>query len=190
MKNLKEYICESLLDDEEDLVDNDDAIIRNFLEKNYAIRGTYTIKDGIVDVDGSIHNESLDMKSITNGLFKFGYVDGNFIIRLCPSLKSLEGAPEKVGMDFRCYGCKSLKSLEGAPKEVGGDFDCYNCLSLKTLEGSPKKVGENFDCHKCLALISLKGAPKKIGGNFYCHKCISLTSLEGAPKAKKIISDL
>ena len=49
--------------------------------------------------------------------------------------------------DFCCYGCTSLRSLKGAPQKVGGNFYCYNCTSLTSLEGAPKEVGGNFYCY-------------------------------------------
>ena len=168
MKNLKEYILESLLDDEEDLIDNNDALIRDFLEKNYTIYGSYIIKNNVVDAKGDVMVKNDKISSLTNGLFEFGKVDGNFNCACCNSLTSLEGAPKYVGKDFYCFFCNSLTSLEGAPKYVGKDFNCACCNSLTSLEGAPKYVGKDF----------------------YCFFCNSLTSLEGAPKAKKIISKL
>ena len=58
MKTLNEYINESLLDDLEDLEkDSDKSLnieIEKFLKENYRINGQYTIKDGVVDVDGTV----------------------------------------------------------------------------------------------------------------------------------------
>ena len=48
-------------------------------------------------------------------------------IKDCNALKSLEGAPEKIGRNFYCNYCISLISLKGAPKEVNCDFSCVNC---------------------------------------------------------------
>ena len=167
MKNLKEYILESLLDDEEDLIDNDDAIIKDFLKKNYNITGSYTIKNKVVDAKGDVIVKNNKITSLTNELFEFGKVDGA----------------------FKCFHCRSLKTLKGAPKEVSGGFYCGDC-PLTSLEGAPKKIDGGLYCYECPLLISLKGAPKEVGGGLYCSYCKSLTSLEGAPKAKKIISDL
>ena len=65
-----------------------------------------------------------NITSLTNGLFEFGVVDG----------------------DFECIGCKSLKTLEGGPKETFGYFSCDHCNSLKTLKDAPKEVRGNFYC--------------------------------------------
>ena len=122
MKSIKDYIIESLLDDEDDLVNSNDAIIKSFIETNYKIIGSYTIKDNIVDVQGSVTVKNKNIESLTNGLFSFGKVRGDFNCYYCASLKSLEGAPKEVGRNFNCDNCPSLTSLEGAPKKIGGKF--------------------------------------------------------------------
>ena len=86
---------------------------------------------------------------------RFGTVGGDFDCSHCTSLKSLEGAPEKVKLGFFCSDCTSLKSLKGVPKEVDTDFSCNGCTSLNSLEGAPKKVGRNFYCRYCTSLTSL-----------------------------------
>ena len=98
--------------------------------------------------------------------FKFGRVDKDFYCCDCPSLTSLEGAPQTVGWNFSCSECTSLKSLKGVQQEVGGTFDCRKCTSLTSLEGGPQTVGRDFRCSDCSSLKSLEGAPKKIGGRF------------------------
>ena len=50
MKSLKE----SIFDDVEDIANNDTILIEQFLNDNYEIEGSYTIKDGVVDVNGNI----------------------------------------------------------------------------------------------------------------------------------------
>ena len=120
MKSLKE----SIFSDVEDIVNSDSALIEQFINDNYEIDGTYiiegsyTIKDGVVDVKGSVGVKNVDIKSLTNGTFRFGTVVGDFYCVHCHNLKSLEGGPEKVGKNFNCVGCDGFKSLEGVPKEV------------------------------------------------------------------------
>ena len=154
MISLNNYINESLLDDLEDLEKNSDNVIEKellekFLDKNYRIDGKYTIKNGVVDVKGSVTVKNRDLTELTNGLFVFGNIDDSFY----------------------CYSCEKLKSLKGAPKEVGKNFYCYECDNLKTLEGSPVSVGRSFYCSYCKSLTSLKGAPKKVGIDFHCGNC-------------------
>ena len=126
----------------------------------------------------------------------FGKITGNFD---CSSLglKSLKGAPQKVGEDFSCSGNKltflegapqtvgkafwcsrnQLSSLKGSPQKVGGDFWC-NDNQLTSLEGAPQEVGGSFVCYKN-QLTSLKGAPQIVGENFYCYRNPNLHSLDG-----------
>ena len=96
----------SILDNEIVLVDNHNVLIRSFIETNYDIIGSYTIKDNIVDVKGNVKFKNTLIESLTNGLFSFGIVSGNFICGFHNSLKDLKGAPEKVGSDFSCNNCR------------------------------------------------------------------------------------
>ena len=178
MKSLKE----SIFSDVEDIVNNDTALIEQFLKDNYEIHGTYNIADNVVDVKGDVNVKNEKIESLTHGLFRFGTVTGHFICTFCPKLTSLEGGPEKVGKDFDCSACPGLVSLKSAPKEVGWDFYCNDCPNLTTLEGVPEEVGGDFYCNNCTGLTTLEGAPKKVNGDFWCTKCSSLISLKGAPE--------
>ncbi len=158
MKSLKEYITEGSLN--EGLLDrvknkevNHKVLIEEFLKENYKIHSSYTIKETnnkfVVDVKGRIIVKNKDITSLTNGVFEFGSVGGDFYCSWCTKLTTLEGAPQKVGGCFGCNDCKYLKSLEGAPKEVGEAFNCSYCKSLTSLEGAPEKVGWVFKCNDC-----------------------------------------
>ena len=190
MINLKNYIIESIFDIEDNINNMDESIkdqIKQFLNNNFKNTSNCIISkkpnnDGKfeVSVNGNIKVKNKNITSLTNGMFIWTNIKGDFSCDHCDSLKSLEGAPKKVGGDFNCFGCHSLTSLEGAP-EVVGDFDCAYCKSLTSLEGAPEVVG-GFDCAYCKSLTSLEGAPKKVSGGFYCNNCNSLISLKGAPK--------
>ena len=192
MKNLKEYIVEGIFDIDDNIDNFDESIkdqIKRFLKDNFDGASFCKISDkpnadGKYEVSSTrnVIVENIKITSLTNGMFVWTTVGGKFDCYGCNSLKTLEGAPEKVVWYFSCSSCNSLTSLEGAPKEVGGGFSCYWCDSLTSLEGAPKKVGGDFDCEDCDSLTSLKGAPKEVGGEFKCSECKSLTSLEGAPK--------
>ena len=88
------------------------------LEDYFRIKGTYELIDGVYNVKGSVTL----IEDVDKLPCKFGKVTSDF---WCNSniLKTLEGAPEKVGGDFWCYG-NNLKTLEGAPKSIGGYFFC------------------------------------------------------------------
>ena len=184
-------LYESLLDGFDTLNDKIDPReeIKRFLEGNYKSPNNFEIstkpnKDGYYVVTNENKNVTVQNKQIehlTNGLFVFENIR-DFYCSWCRNLKSLEGAPEKVGGEFNCMQCNSLTTLKGAPKIVGGIFNCRECYMLTSLEGAPKKVGEGFNCNYCTSLKTLEGAPKKVGGDFNCSFCESLTSLNGAPE--------
>ena len=147
---LKKIPLYEAFDFDSDKVENIEAIIeshryKKFLEENYEITGDIKPykKDGIlfIDVNGDISVKNEKLSSLTNGNFRFGKVKRNFDCSWCEFLKTLEGAPEKVGWSFICSYCNSLTSLEGAPSKVGGGFYCNYCESLISLEGAPNEVG-------------------------------------------------
>lgn len=193
----------SLLKDKEELIANFDVeIIYNILSKYYIDPIHEEVMDVLgIDInniestpDGVIYHgplslcvsleESKNIKSLEFPGLNLLQVDGNFDCMI-PYLKTLKGAPKKVGGRFTLFGCTDLTSLEYAPKEVSGGFICSNCHSLKNLEGAPKKVGGSFDCSDCKSLESLEGAPEEVGGDFDCSKCPHLKSLKGGPRVVK-----
>ena len=167
----------------------------DFLKQNYKFKFPHEYKneiekyikfqDGIIDVLCDIEVSNKTITSLSNNLFKFNTITGNFDCRGCNNLTSLEGAPKEVKGYFNCNRCNNLTSLEGAPKEVKKYFNCSRCNNLISLEGAPKEVNEYFDCGDCEKLESLEGAPKEVKGAFYCDFCKKLKSLEGAPKVIK-----
>ena len=190
VRSLKECIIESLLDSEDEVFDGAKesviSIIKEFLNDNYDIRGSYTVNETkgrfIVDIKGSAEVTNKNITSLTNEFFEFGEVSEDFNCCKCKKLKSLKGAPKEVGNDFICPKCNSLKTLEGAPKEVGKGFYCNYCESLTSLKGAPKKIGEGFYCDYCESLTSLKGAPEKVGGKFDCSNCATQFTEEDVKK--------
>lgn len=122
-------LYESLLDDEDDILKNQDknikASIKQFLKDNY--KGGYRIsrkpnENGkfVVDCNRSLRVINKSITSLTNGYFVFGEIEEGFGCSDCNSLTSLEGAPEKVGGSFYCYHCDSLTSLEDVPNQLKG----------------------------------------------------------------------
>ena len=175
MKHLQDIVLEGLLDveenDKKDLIrdmviqflkDNYTGISNIKVSKNPNADGKYVVNSKKnIGVDWRGHNH-WRITSLTNGMFVFGEVAGNFVCTHCDSLTSLEGAPKEVGGNFDCSYCDSLTSLEGAPKEVGKDFNCLACNNITTLKGAPEKIGGVLDCRFCNNLKSLKDAPKNI----------------------------
>lgn len=164
MKGLKEYIKEGLFDDlnkiekvgglesnakqlKKDIIE---WICNNYIADLYPkkkiakskLKVIFGDNGVVVNYDGEhVRVSNHNIEHLTNGLFKWGPISGNFNCQNCTLLKTLEGAPEKVGLDFYCQGSKSLISLKGAPKEVDRDFYCFNC-GTKFTEEDVKKVSK------------------------------------------------
>ena len=146
---------ESLLDDDDIFYnsENDKKTVENWIESNCNIKGKLTISDDlVVNCDGEVRIKNKSIESLTNGLFRWGVINKDFICSFCNNLTSLKGGPEKVENYFFCDGCNSLTSLEGSPRVVNKDFYCMDCKNLKTLEGAPKIVGGKFCCSNCPSL--------------------------------------
>ena len=193
MKELKDIVLESLLDDEDDIMNAGVEVVKDSIKKwifdHYlVIKSSVRIlkkpnKDGkfIVNADHAIFRYNSKSDHLTNGLFVWGTIKNQFVCK-GSNIVSLEGAPKKVGHSFDCSECERLTSLEGAPEKVTGDFKCSWCKSLKDLKGAPMIVGGDFICSTCQSLTTLKGAPKIVGADFSCLGCDSLKTLEGSPE--------
>ena len=118
MKSVKQYINESLLDNEDELT-NDEGLVRVFLNKNYNFQGgTLTIRSDkdhnfIVDYTGKVKVINKDIEELTNGLFVFGRCK-EFLCNQCSNLKSLKGGPRECEK-FSLAACGSITSYVGAP---------------------------------------------------------------------------
>ena len=121
--------------------------------------------DGNLDLSGMDLEELPDLSDVTvTGSFKCAY----------NHLRTLKGAPRKVGRNFDCHG-NVLYTLKGAPSHVGNNFDCRNNY-LSNLMGGPQHVGGSFDCSHNRSLKTLKDGPQFVGGDFICRGAVSLTS--------------
>lgn len=192
-------LYESLLDDFDtlssqlDITKLQSQIIKFILDNYYCHPNCLDIigpdENGLFYVSCKQRDVALEIRnrnvtSLTNGMFVWDKVDGDFWCGNCQNLTSLEGAPKEVGRSFDCQRCTKLTSLEGAPQTVGGSFDCRFCDKLTSLEGAPKEVMMNFNCDYCKKLDSLKGAPKKVGGDFYCGSQFSEKDVKKVSKVK------
>ena len=163
MKNLKNYIKdyinesylnESVWDIEDNIEDDNEESILNNIKKfiednciNIKLNHCKIVFDKkkdkyIVNCDQHVYL-SPNTEQLTNGMFEWDVVEGDFDCANCPELESLEGAPKKVGRHFNCSGCPKLTSLKGAPKVVKWDFICSHCPKLSSLDGIGK-VGGNI----------------------------------------------
>ena len=183
MKTLKDKLNESLVGGKNEMFNgNDKTLIEPWIKENYEIYGTLKIYEDkygfVVDSDDNVEVANKNIKSLTNGMFRWGEIASGFDCSKCTKLISLEGAPKKCD-DFYCPNCTGLISLEGVPNECN-NFDCSGCVRLRSLEGVPNKC-YSFDCSGCTGLKSLKGAPQLVSDWFDCSGCTKLRSLEGAP---------
>lgn len=133
-------------------------------------------RDGIYEVSsrGNVTfygRSNSNPTGLTNGLFIWTKVKGNFDCSWIDSLESLESGPYEVGGSFNCSRCGKLITLEGAPKTIGGSFKCDWCKSLLSLKGVPKKIPGDFDCSYCESLRTLKDGPEEVAENFFCVIC-------------------
>lgn len=208
MISLRDYIYESVLDAQNPEIAIKNAI-RGFLKNTY--KGRCIIRktpdtDGkyIVDCNGDlIIKNFVGCPSITNGLFKFGSIKGNFQFHGTSETTSLEGGPEEVGGICRYYNV-NVETLEGSPKRTRS-FECSsnNLISLKgcpmevnefditspklsTLKDSPKSV-ETYNCSRCTNLSTLEGLPNNVK-NLYCINCTGLKSFKGCPDKLRVFS--
>ena len=145
MKNLQEYIQESLLDSFDDIASKISVgeEIKNFLKDNYYInlKDCEIVENGdlyIVNINNDLSPRKYKLKTITNHLFKFGNIAGCVDFSNC-KLKSLEGCPENVQGFFDIDG-NEITSLEGSPKFIFGNFYCNHCSKLKSLKGGPEQI--------------------------------------------------
>ena len=202
MKNLKDYVIESIWDVDDNIESSNDEVViseaKRFIKDNYETvdlnRLTFVFDE---DKGKFVTGYAGDLKlndgaeSIVNDLFEWGTVKGWFDCYSCPELKSLKGVPGYVRGYFNCSVCPKLESLQGAPEIVNGHFNCSGCPKLESLEGAPKSVGWGFYCINCTQLKTLEGAPEIIGGVFKCTGCPVLHSLDGIGEVGgRIISDI
>lgn len=161
--------------------------VRDFIKANY--KGVIKVSK-TVNADGKYEASSIygvvvtnkKLESLTNGLFVWSEVKGNFDCSECRQLTSLYGAPKYVGKDFLCSYCHTLRSMEGAPREVAGNFFCRFCKGLISLSGAPEITGGDFDCSFCENIESFDWVPTIIGNLFSCANCLKLRSLGDLPQ--------
>jgi len=116
--------------------------------------------DNSVDVNGNV---SITAWKFTKLPFKFGRVTGEFTIRGCDNLTTLENSPDWC-KNFDLRLCEKIKDLKGLSPDmvVSESFHLFHCNGLKSLEGSPKEVGAIYIIDLCENLTSLKGLSKVI----------------------------
>lgn len=191
MKTFKTSLKESLLSDEDELLNQSDTSvfkkqITDWIDEYFIVK-TLSISDEpnedgkyVVNADNVKVNPNTAGKlvALTNGMFIWGVVKRYFTCRWCKNLTSLEGAPKVCGT-FACNYNDSITSFKGCPD--ANSIECSWCKNLVSLEGCPQKL-RHFWCTYNYSLTSLKGGPKEVKNEYMCFNNTALTSLEGAPK--------
>lgn len=130
------------------------------------------------DLNGDcLLNDCKNLKTLEGGPI---YVKGKFCVDECGELKSLKGSPKEC-YHYWCVRCHSLKSFDGASEKINGSFVGGWCNNVKHLNVPYMKVGRNFSCEYCSNLISFRGAPKTINDCFQANGCRKVTNLVGLP---------
>ena len=163
-----------------------EASIKMFIRDNYAngdrFDDLFRIRwvDDFPYVDqiagNSLDVSNRDITSLTNGIFKWGSVKGDFECTNCPNLKSLEGAPEKCNR-FNCSYCENLVSLEGVSKTCD-KIRCTGCTKLKSLKGVPVHL-ELLDLEDCVNISSLTELSSTQIRTLLCSGCIKIKNFKG-----------
>lgn len=189
MKSLYTFITEGVLSDIDDTISNGTTYVdvENWLNEHYNINGTYDINvlknDCIVNVDGDVRMKITrgGYDSLTNGMFRFGTVNGNFDANY-QNLKDLKGSPRIVTGKFNIKDNNKLFTCEGGPDKVFSIVLGHTCISL---EGMPQEV-ESFIMCTNSNLKTLKGCGK--ANHYDFSESPVLESLEGIPAGECVIN--
>lgn len=134
----------SILDDIDVQLDNADEVLKSMIIKwlkdnvesiqENKLKFDFNTAPITVDYDGDI---IIDKRatSLTNGIFQWGEVDGNFFCCDCLNLKSLEGTAENISGNYYCGNCNSL-SLDNVSEKIKEKvvFNCEECENYGLLE--------------------------------------------------------
>ena len=79
---------------------------------------------GEIDVEGGVNLSDENFKELP---YKFGTINGYFVIDGCKNLISLKNCPNYVEGWFSCDDCSNLDSLANCPNVCDADFYCRRC---------------------------------------------------------------
>lgn len=200
MRHLIDYINESILNDIDDTMNDNisDDLIKDWINNNWLIdRGELIIKlEGstyVVDCSGSVRHPKTG--KITNGLFVWGNIAGDFVCNnvvdadtqnKTKSLVEL-GLPRTVGGEFVLYDIKNVTTLEGCPTECK-DFFIKGFTKLTSLKGCPKTVKRRFTVTECNSLKELDYLPEYIGGGIDFSFNKNLLSIDGLSTVTDVVN--
>ena len=125
MKNLKTLLQESVVQESFNK-SNIESWCKEVGIKKYTINNK-----GEIDVNTEVNLEYINTKELP---YKFGKVNGNFIMCNADELSSLKNCPNYVTGYVDVSYNKRLKSLDGFPKRVDGDIYVNDCFGDFTQE--------------------------------------------------------
>lgn len=182
MKNLNKYISESLLDDEEELVNDKRTDIQIWINRHKAL---YNIVGPEINSDGTINARSVEIRRFVDfegfpDYIKFNNVEF-FTVENCP-IKNLRGFP-KQSYRISIINCRDLETVDGIDKDANiENFMLYNDnvyapKKLKSLEGAP---GANRFAMRNINITDLSGLGKvKVLQIYNCNKLKTLNPMPG-----------
>lgn len=174
-------IYESIFDIDSNLDKVDVSVVKKFLKENYS-DSAFDISDkpnknGKFEVTArwAVFLENTEITSLTNDMFEFTKINGNFEIKDADLLEDLSGAPKDVKGCLSIVNCKNLKSLKGISPAVGKLF-IDGCSSLKSIDYIPNEIYGNviYNSSDCSEYDDI-----------YIENCELLESMPAIKKYKK-----
>ena len=141
----------SILDKDSEFFENcDKDIIMRFISDNYwtlpesvTIRLDENTGRYIVDINGPVALGNKKLKSLTNGIFRFGTINGSFF----------------------CVGSDYLENLDGRPHTVKGSFVCTNCKNIKDTRDLSRIANEDSEQDICEVFDDFSNLLERKNGN-------------------------
>lgn len=173
-------IYESIFDVDNNVDDVDVTVIEKFLSENYGPGFTISDrpnKDGKYEVtcQSGVVLQNRNIKSLTNNMFVFTEINGDFEIKNADQIEDLTGSPNIVRGCLAINQCKKLKSLKGISECVGKVY-IDSCPRLKSIDYMPKTIYGMVDYHnsECSEYDDI-----------YIESCPSLESMPAIKNYKK-----
>lgn len=182
-------LYESLLDDENDLINNksiEEHLIKKWFEENsnFLVQNCQLKVNGNdVEVIGNLtFNNKTNFRSPILKKFHFKKITGKFTITGMNKKKNY-WLPEEISGDFIMLLC-NMESLNDIPfpKKITEDIQIIACHKLKNLNGLPDKVKNLL--LKELDILNLDGCSKEITEDLIITGC-NILSFKGFPNKVK-----
>lgn len=188
MKSSTTSLYESLLDDEEDLINNnsiEEHLLKKWFEENVQPDTGMFGKDLVINIDnrdvtviGNIMmGEKCDFRAPILKKFNFKKLEGSLHLFSIPK-KKIFWLPQEVTGEVYINAC----GFEELPKLIDvNHVEISYCHKLKTLKGLPDKI-DTLHISCCNKFESLEGCPKEINKSLTISYCDKLMSVDSFPK--------